>query len=41
MISLYNLIECKDNYSKTSEGLWQYYIDEPNANYADSESFKS
>ena len=41
MISLYNLIEYSDNYSKTSEDLWQYYIDEPNATYADSESFKS
>ena len=26
---MYNLIECSDNYSKTSESLWQYYRDEP------------
>ena len=25
---MYNLIECSDAYSKTSGGLWQYYIDE-------------
>ena len=24
-----NLIEYSDNYSKTSESLWQYYRDEP------------
>ena len=41
MISLYNLIEYSDNYSKISEDLRQYYIDEPNATYTDSESFKS
>ena len=38
---MYNLIECCDNYAKTSGGLWQYYRDEPNDNLADSESFKS
>ena len=36
-----NLIEYSDSYSKTSVSLWQYYRDEPNANLADSESFKS
>ena len=37
---MYNLIECSDNYAKTSGSLWQYYRDEPNDNLADSESFK-
>ena len=36
----YNLIEYSDNYSKTSESLWQYYKDDPNDNIADSKSFK-
>ena len=27
---LYNLIECSDNYSKTSESLGQYYRDDSN-----------
>ena len=36
-----NLIEYSDNYSKTSESLWQYYRDERNDNLEDSESFKS
>ena len=26
---MYNLIECGNNYSKTSGSLWQYYTDEP------------
>ena len=26
---MYNLIEYSNNYSKTSDGLWQYYRDEP------------
>ena len=34
---MYNLVEYSNNYSKTSESLWQYYND----NIADSESFKS
>ena len=38
---MYNLIEYSDNYSKTSESLWQYYKDEPNDKIANSESFKS
>ena len=37
---MYNLIEYSDNYSKTSESLWQYYKDDPNNNIARSESFK-
>ena len=28
-MSMYNLIEYSDNYSKTSEVLWKYYRDEP------------
>ena len=40
-MSMYNLTEYSDNYSKTSGSLWQYYKDEPNNNIADSESFKS
>ena len=38
---MYNLIECSDNYSKTSGRLWQYYRDESNNNSINSESFKS
>ena len=38
---MYNLIEYSDNYSKISVSLWQYYKDEPNDNFADSESLKS
>ena len=41
LMSMYNLIEYSNNYSKTSGSLWQYYKDEPNDNLADSESFKS
>ena len=40
-IPMYSLIEYSDNYLKTSRSLWQYYKDEPNYNFADSESFKS
>ena len=28
-MSMYNLIEYSDNYSKTSGSLWQYYRNEP------------
>ena len=35
------LIEYSDNYSKTSLGLWQYYIDEPNATLTYSELLES
>ena len=38
---VYNLIECSDNYPKTSGSLWQYYRDKPNDNITESESFKS
>ena len=38
---MYNLIEHSDNYSKTSESLWQYYRDDPNFNIVNSESFRS
>ena len=41
VMPMYKLIECNDNYAKTSGSLWQYYLDEPNDNLADSESFKS
>ena len=40
-MQLYNLLEYRDNYAKTSGSLWQYYRDEPDDNLADSESFKS
>ena len=40
-MSMYNLIEYRDNYSKSSECWWQYYADEPNYTLTDSESFKS
>ena len=37
---VYNLIEYRDNYSKTSGRLWQYYKDDPKGNIENSESFK-
>ena len=37
---VYDLIEYSDNYSKTSESLWQYYRDDPNDKITQSESFK-
>ena len=40
-MSMYNLIECSDNYTKTSGNLWQYYRDKPNVNLTYSESFRS
>ena len=40
-MSMYNLIEYSDNYSKISRSLWQYYKDEPIDSFTDSESFKS
>ena len=50
--SMYNLIECSDNYAKTSESLWQYCLDIPvlnnnavvdteDANLSDSFNFKA
>ena len=41
VMSMYNLIQYSDNYSKTSGSLWQYYKDDPNDNLTDSKSFKS
>ena len=41
VMPMYNLIECSDNYAKTTGSLWQYFRDEPNNNLAHSESFKS
>ena len=41
VMTIYNFIECSDNYSKTSGSLWQYYKDEPNDNVTDSKSLKS
>ena len=38
---MFNLREYSDNCSKKSGRLWQYYKDEPNDNFTDSESFKS
>ena len=32
-----NLIECSDNFSKTSASLWYYYRDHPNGNITQSE----
>ena len=40
-MSMYNLIEYSDNYSKTSGNLWQYYKDDPNDSLVQSELFKS
>ena len=40
VMPMYNLIEYSDNYSKTSESVWQYYKDDPNDNMVDFESFK-
>ena len=37
---MYNLIEYRNNYEKTSGSLWQYCKDDPNDNMTDSESFK-
>ena len=36
IMPMYNLIECSDNYAKTSGSLWQYYRDEPNNKLANS-----
>ena len=41
VMSMYNLVEYSDNYSKTPGSLWQYNIDDPNDNIIQSESFKS
>ena len=36
VMAMYNLIEYRNKYLKTSGSLWQYYEDEPNDNIADS-----
>ena len=36
IMPMYNLIECSDNYAKTTGNLWQYFRDEPNDNLGDS-----
>ena len=41
VMSMYNLIEYSDNYSKSSGSLSLYYKDYPNNNITRSESFKS
>ena len=41
VMPMYSLIECSDNYAKTTGSLWQYFRDEPNDDIEDSESFKS
>ena len=41
VMPMYNLIEYRDNYSKTSRSLWKYYKDDSNNNITRSESFKS
>ena len=41
VMPMYNLIEYSDNYAKTTGSLWQYFIDEPDDNLENSESFKS
>ena len=41
VMAMYNMIEYNNNFSKTSESLWQYYKDDPNDNITRSESFKS
>ena len=40
VLPMYNLSEYSDNYSKTSESLWQYYKVDLKNNITDSESFK-
>ena len=41
VMTMYNLIEYNDTYSKTSGILLQYYRDDPNDDIVNSESFKS
>ena len=41
VMSMYNLIEYSDNYSKTSRSLWEYYRYELAAEIVNFESFKS
>ena len=39
-MSMHNLVEYSNNYSKTSGSFWQYYKDDPNDHISDPESFK-
>ena len=41
LVIVYIYIYTRDNYSKTSRSLWQYYRDEPTSTLTKSESFKS
>ena len=41
VMSMYNLIKYKDNFSKASGSLWQYYKYESNDKLIDSKSIKS
>ena len=36
-MSVYDLIQYSNNYSETSESLWQYHRDEPNKDITNSE----
>ena len=40
MLSVYNLIEHSNNFSKKSGSLWHYCRDDPSDNIAESKSFK-
>ena len=40
VMPMYKLIEDSNNYSKTSESLWQYYRQDPGDNIRQPESFK-
>ena len=41
IMPMFNLIKYSDNYAKVRGSLWQYFTDEPDDNFADSESIKS
>ena len=41
IMPMYNLIKYSDNYAKARGSLWQYFTDEPDDNFDDSESIKS
>ena len=40
VMPMYNVLEFKDNYGKTSASLWQYCSDEPDDDITNSKSFK-
>ena len=40
-MSLYDLIECNDNYFQNSGSLWQYYRDESHVTLTNSELLSS